>query len=322
MILAWIESHDSGVSALSLETLTLAGKIARDSGQPLEAVLIAAEAAPFIEQLSSYSVSKFHHIQHEQLDSYAPDAWASSLEYLIESAQPDALVGTGSDRGNEVMARLAARLNLPMAANCVEVTTGDSYRLTRTRWGGTLLEEATLSGNPKLMTTAPHMIPLETASSKSDPTIEVINPTIDENDLRVRVTEHIQAKEGLSLATARVVVGGGRGVGSTDGFSILEDLAEALGGVVGASRVATNEGWRPHSDQIGQTGTRIAPEIYIACGVSGATQHMVGCAGAKNILVINTDSEAPILSKANYAIIGDLHEVVPAMTEAIVREHK
>ena len=122
---------------------------------------------------------------------------------------------------------------------------------------------------------------------------------------------------GASLATARVVVGGGRGVGGPDGFAPLEELAGLLGGVVGVSRVVTSEGWRPHKQQVGQTGTKITPELYLACGISGAIQHIAGCAGAKHIIAINTDPGAPILAHADYAVIGDLHQVIPALVAAL-----
>jgi electron transfer flavoprotein alpha subunit len=125
------------------------------------------------------------------------------------------------------------------------------------------------------------------------------------------------ARDRVSLTDARVVVGGGRGVGSTEGFESLDELAALLGGAVGCSRAVTNEGWRPHADQIGQTGARVAPDIYIACGISGAIQHVVGCKGSKSILAINTDPEAPIIAKADYAVIGDLHQIVPAVSEEI-----
>ncbi|MGD0561383.1 MAG: FAD-binding protein, partial [Streptosporangiaceae bacterium] len=133
----------------------------------------------------------------------------------------------------------------------------------------------------------------------------------------VRAEESTAGAGGASLATARVVVGGGRGVGSADGYAPLEELATLLGGVVGVSRVVTSEGWRPHTMQVGQTGTKITPELYLACGISGAIQHIAGCSAAKHIIAINTDPGAPILSRADYALIGDLHKVIPALVEAV-----
>jgi electron transfer flavoprotein alpha subunit len=133
----------------------------------------------------------------------------------------------------------------------------------------------------------------------------------------VRAVETPAGAGGASLATARVVVGGGRGVGSADGFGPLEELAELLGGVVGVSRVVTSEGWRPHTMQVGQTGTKITPDLYLACGISGAIQHFAGCAGAKTIVAINTDPTAPMMTRADYAVVGDLHAVIPALVDAL-----
>jgi electron transfer flavoprotein alpha subunit len=150
--------------------------------------------------------------------------------------------------------------------------------------------------------------------------VEVVpfHPTLSKKDFRVRVANLVERPAGrVSLTEAKVVVGGGRGVGGAEGFRPLEELAELLGGTVGCSRVVTSAGWRPHTDQIGQTGVRIAPDIYIACGISGATQHIVGCRGAKHILVINTDAEAPIMTQADYAVIGDVREFVPALNAEI-----
>jgi electron transfer flavoprotein alpha subunit len=243
---------------------------------------------------------------------YAPEAWAQALVEL----EPEAVVAAGTDRGHEVMAHVAARLDAPLAANCVAVRVdGDAFLLTRQRWGGSLLEEARLAGTPKLLTVAPHAV------AADDVPVEVkeLAPRLEES-VRVRVARREEPEAGaVRLDTARVVVGGGRGVGSAEGFAALEELAGLLGGVVGGSRVVTNLGWRPHADQVGQTGARIAPELYIACGISGAIQHIVGCKAAKRILVINTDKDAPIVARADYAAIGDLHEIVPAIVEELRR---
>jgi electron transfer flavoprotein alpha subunit len=190
--------------------------------------------------------------------------------------------------------------------------------VTRVRWGGSLLEEARLQGQPKLLTVAPHVIPAEGVPVAGEVSVQTITPTLSDKDFRVRVVSRVEsARDKVSLTDARVVVSGGRGVGSTEGFESLEELAALLNGAVGCSRAVTNEGWRPHADQVGQTGSRVAPEIYFACGISGAIQHYVGCKGSKNIIAINNDPEAPIIAKAHYAVIGDLHQVVPAISEAI-----
>ena len=243
------------------------------------------------------------------LDEYAPEAWAQAVVEL----EPELVVAPGTDRGHEVLAHVAARLGAALAANVVEARAeGDVLHLTRQRWGGSLLEEARLSGTPKLLTVAPHAVDAEPAGLET--TVEDFAPTLTDEHLRVRVARREEPEAGtVRLDTARVVVGGGRGVGSKEGFEVLEELAGLLGGAVGGSRVVTNLGWRPHSDQVGQTGARIAPDLYIACGVSGAIQHIVGCKGAKKILVINKDQNAPIVARADWAVIGDLHEIVPAI---------
>jgi electron transfer flavoprotein alpha subunit len=222
------------------------------------------------------------------------------------------VVAPGSDRGNEVLAHVAAQLDQPMAANCLSVAPGDPATVVRMRWGGSLLEQARLHGSPLLMTTAPHAV-----APAPPPDVEIVQAA-QAADNAVSVSEHVTATtSGVSLADADVVVSGGRGVGSAEAFSVIEELAALLGGAVGCSRAVTSAGWRPHSDQVGQTGSKISPEIYIACGISGATQHMAGCRGAKRLLAINPDGEASILASADYAVIGDLHQIVPAISAEI-----
>lgn len=318
MILGLIE-HDRGtLNKLSLEMLTLARQLAHDLELPLEAIVIGEEAEPLVGMLPGYGVSRVHLIRHERLGDYAPEAWTQSIIHLIEVEKPQAILAAGTERGQEVLAHVAARTELPMAANCTEIQAGEPYRITRARWGGSLLEEAYLDGEPKLLTVAPHVVRAEEVAEAIEMTINVVTPTLADKDFRVRVIDHVEtAGDKVSLTDARVVVGGGRGVGSAEGFESLEELAALLGGAVGCSRAVTNQGWRSHADQVGQTGARIAPDLYIACGISGAIQHIVGCKGSKSILVINTDPEAPIIAKADYAVIGDLHAVIPAVNEEI-----
>ena len=287
---------------LSLQALSLA----RDLGGPVHA--LAFDAA----ELGAYGVDTVHVAEHDQLSSYAPGAWAACLDQLIDRIQPAAVVAAGTNRGNEVLAHLTARRALPFAANCTAV--GSDGSVTRVRWGGSLLEEARIDSDLKVLSVAPHMVEATTVNGGTAD-IESFRPDLQDADLAVRVSEHEDTvTTGISLAEAKVVVSGGRGVGSADGFGILEELAGLLNAAVGCSRVVTSAGWRPHTDQVGQTGTKVAPDLYIACGISGATQHIAGCKGAKKILAINSDPEAAILANADYAVIGDLAEIVPAIT--------
>ena len=246
-------------------------------------------------------------------NGYSPDGWATALVTAARDRGPTTIIGPGTERGNEVLAHVAAMLDLPMAANCVAATPGDPLTLTRVRWGGSLLEEARLHGSPALLTVAPHAVAADPAANAVD--IELVPA---QAEARVRVSERVETvTAGVSLADANVVVSGGRGVGSAEGFAVIEELAALLGAAVGCSRAVTSAGWRPHTDQVGQTGTKISPSLYIACGISGATQHMAGCKGAKKLMAINPDNEASIFASADYAVIGDLHEVVPAISAEI-----
>jgi len=283
--LVLMETNDA-----SLQMLTLARKF----GEPLRSVPMDA------------------------IEPFAPDAIAAVLALAADELGVSAVVAAGTDRGNEVMARLAARTGLPFAANCISAEPGETVRVVRQRWGGSLLETAILRSPRAVITVAPHTVRVTDGPQPKDLDVEPYLGRLAPADRVVQVTDHVAAAGGgVSLAEAKVVVSGGRGVGSKEGFAIIEELAGLLGGAVGCSRVVTSAGWRPHSDQVGQTGTKIAPDMYIACGISGATQHMAGCKGAKRILAINADSEAPIMQNADYAVVGDLKEIVPAISAEI-----
>jgi electron transfer flavoprotein alpha subunit len=313
MVLVLVD-HDHGqLDDLSMQAVTFARGLATDLGQPLHALVVGDVDESVAAGLGKHGVSVTQIAKHPQLNEYAPIASARALAELIESSAPAAVVAVGSDRGNEVMAHLAAITDLPLAADCLEVTIGDPVRVKRSRWGGSLFEEAEVHGSPVLITLAPH----STEAAEEGGAEAVVNeftPTLSDVDLLVQATvESVGEAGGVTLADAKVVVSGGRGVGGAEGFAVLEELAELLGGAVGCSRVVTSAGWRPHTDQVGQTGTKVAPDLYIACGISGATQHLAGCRTSKNMLVINNDPDASILAHADYAVIGDLHTILPAI---------
>ena len=182
-----------------------------------------------------------------------------------------------------------------------------------------MLEDVSLTAEVVLVTVAHHAVEPSVAAAPAAGVVAAFRPDLDASLAHTVVADRVVLTRGVTLSTAPVVVGGGRGVGSAEAFGPLEELAGLLGGVVGCSRAVTNNGWRPHSDQVGQTGTRIAPDIYIASGISGAIQHWVGAMAAKNILAINTDSEANMVARAGHAVIGDLHQVIPAIIEEIRR---
>jgi electron transfer flavoprotein alpha subunit len=280
--------------------------------------VVFAGAAP-TDALAAYGVTDVYLVEPSALEGYAPQAWGRVLAGLAAETGATAVVAAGTDRGNEVLAHTGAITGLPMAANCTIVTPdgGQTHRIVRHRWAGLLLEEAVMEAPVALFTVATDAVAALPAQTPAAAAVHEHKPELAEADLVVRAAESPASAGGASLATARVVVGGGRGVGGPDGFAPLEELAGLLGGVVGVSRVVTSEGWRPHRQQVGQTGTKITPQLYLACGISGAIQHIAGCAGAKHIIAINTDPGAPILARADYAVIGDLHQVIPALIEAL-----
>ena len=311
-VLVLVEQEAGEVDELSLQALTLARALA--GGEPIEALMVG-HGRDAAGALGAHGVAIAHVAEDERLAAYAPSAWARCLDELIERTEPAAVVAAGTNRGNEVLSHLAAWRELPFAANCTEVRDASPLEVTRMRWGGSLLEEARVHAPLALLSVAPHAVAPSSANGAGPAALEPFAPALQDADLAVHVSEHVDdVSTGVSLAEAKVVVSGGRGVGSADGFGILEELAALLNAAVGCSRVVTSAGWRPHTDQVGQTGTKVAPDLYIACGISGATQHIAGCKGAKKILAINSDAEAPILASADYAVIGDLTEIVPAIT--------
>ncbi|MEM7091957.1 MAG: electron transfer flavoprotein subunit alpha/FixB family protein [Actinomycetota bacterium] len=316
-----ILEHDRGKwSEANDEALTAGRTLAGDMGAEMHAVLIGEGALDLAGQAAAGGAAAVHHVTASMLTDFGPEAFGESVVQLIAATSPAAVMAVGTSRGNEVIAQVAARMDLPFVANCTSVDpTRSSWSMTRIQWGGSLLEDATLDSGDgvKLLTYGHHAVVAENAPAPGAGTVQDFSPQLDESLARTIIAGRDVQEAGVTLSTAPVVVSGGRGVGSADGFAQLEELADLLGGRVGCSRAVTNLGWRLHTDQVGQTGTRIAPEIYIATGISGAIQHWVGAMASKRILAINTDPEANMVVKADYAVIADLHKVVPAITAEI-----
>ena len=315
MLLVVIE-HDRGTMAeAAREALTFGRTLASRMDVPLHAALVGDDAG-LVAEAGAHGAGVVHTVMHPVLSDYGPEAWGEVIAEMVRRLAPGAVLAGGSDRGNEVMAQAAARLDVPFVANCLDIDPAD-WSITRIQWGGSLLEDVGLDAAVPLVSCGLHAVAAEPAEVPVTPGVEPFDVTLDAALSRTVVRDRVVLAAGVTLSTAPVVVSGGRGVGSAEGFAPLEELAELLGGRVGCSRAVTNNGWRPHADQVGQTGTRIAPEIYIASGISGAIQHWVGAMGSKHILAINLDPEANIVTKADWAVIGDLHEVIPAISEEI-----
>ena len=320
-VLAVIE-HDRGtIASASLGVLTAARNLATQMGTSLEAVTVGANADGLATVAAQYGATVVHQVHHNALTDFGPEAWGESVAQVVRKISPQVVIGTGTERGHEVVAQVAARLDLPASMNCIEFdsafTGAQPLKVVRARWGGSLLEQSEVDAQIKLVTLANHTVEAVESSVSASNTVHEVE--LNDSVMHSFVQDRVERVAGVTLATSPVVVSGGRGVGSAEAFAPLEELAGLLGGVVGCSRAVTNNGWRNHTDQVGQTGTRIAPDIYIACGISGAIQHWVGAMASKNILAINTDKEANIVTKAGYAVIGDLHKIVPAISEEIRR---
>jgi electron transfer flavoprotein alpha subunit len=323
MILVLID-HDLGeLDPLSLRAITAARKLTDD----VQAVAIGEAGANLASAVGEYGAPILHVAMHEALTDYTPAASGRALAQLVGRLKPEAVFAAGSPRGNEQLAHLATILDLPMAAECSVIalskSAGTPHSVTRARWAANLLEEAFVHSDLLIATVLAFSVEAQAVPGTGPATVENFEAKLEPSDLLVRVLSRggESSKGGVTLTDAKVIVSGGRGVGGPDGFAQLEELAALLGGAVGCSRVVTSAGWRPHAEQVGQTGTKVAPDLYIAAGISGAMQHIAGCKNSKTIVVINTDPEAPIMAYADYAIIGDLHKVIPVLTSAI-REMK
>jgi len=323
MILTLVEKNlDGGAVEVSLEALTFARNLAATGGGvPVDAVVVGDVTDELRKDLAAYGVRTVHVVGGDAVAAYSGAGWASAIQQVREASKSVVVMAAGTDRGNELMAHLAARTGVAMAANVLTFQGLSPFTVTRQVVGGAALEEMVLDQRPAVFTVAGHAV--EAVPAEHPGTADLVEdaPEIAAADLVARVvsTEQPEADQSGGLKSAKVVVGAGRGAGGVEGFKDVEELSALLGAAIGVSRVVTSAGWRPHHEQVGQTGSRISPDLYVACGISGAIQHWAGCASAKNILAINTDAEAPMVTRATYAVIGDMHEVLPAINAEIRR---
>lgn len=306
---------EAGLSVVAEETLTFARGL---PGETVDAVLVGQVDPPgerVLAQCREQGVRTLFVSTEAQLERWAARAWARVVDAGLEASGAAYLLGGGTPRGNEVLAHVAALHDVPMAANVVQVVQPDPLEVERQVFGGAALERVRLEGQPAVASVAGHAVAPAPSADPTRTRVEQVRVELTPADLvaQVRRSEAREGGDTSALTGAPVVVGVGRGVGGADQFA----AAERLGGAVGVSRVVTSLGWRPHHEQVGQTGSRISPDLYLACGISGAIQHWAGCSSSRTIIAVNTDAEAPMVTKARYAVVGDMHEVLPALLEEL-----
>ena len=309
-----IAEHRAGeLRPVTMEALGEGQRLGAALGQPVAAALIGSGVA---ELAAGLPAGQGYVVDEPALGSYSSDAYAAAAARVVAESGAGLVLLPATARGRDLGARLAAALGAGLAQDCTAVKVdGGQVIFTRPVLGGRLLERVVPTGGCTVATLRPKVFAPAAAGASGQ--VAKVAAGIDPAGIKALVREFAPAAGRLDVAEAEIVVAGGRGVGGPEGFALLEQLAAALGAAVGASRMAVDAGWRPQADQVGQTGKLVSPKLYVACGISGAMQHLAGISGARCVVAINKDDQAPILARADYAIVGDLFQVVPAIMEAL-----
>lgn len=316
-ILAITEQVDGIFKNISFEVVSTAKKIAGSTGGPLTAAVLGDGVDAIAGQAAEYGADRILVADHDGLKDGLSDAFVQAAAQMVAKTDPAVVVIGATSLGKDIAARLSARLNAPLAMDCVDLRMdGDRVVATRPMYGGKVLADVVLAGVPAIAAIRPRA--MEATATEGAGEVEKV--TVDLKGTTLNLVEKQMETGKIDLTEADVVVTGGRGMGGED-FTVVETLAGVLGGAVGASRSAVDEGWRPVSDQVGQTGKVVAPNLYIACGVSGAIQHLAGMASSRVVVAVNKDPEAPIFSKCDFGIVGDLFDLVPAITAEIEKSN-
>ena len=309
-VLAIAEQSDAAFRKITYEVLSEGRRIADSLGCPLTAVVLGA-GEDTSKELGQYGADRILIADNQALREYVNDAYANVIADIIDKENPCVVILGASTQGKDLSPRIAARINAPLAMDCVAVQVENSNLVvTRPMYGGKILADVVLDGNPQIVAIRPNSMSI--AKTTGAGSVEKLDVDVGKIDLTF-IEKKLETGK-VELTEADVIVSGGRGMGGSD-FSVIEELADLLGGAVGASRSAVDEGWRSLSDQVGQTGKVVSPNLYIACGISGAIQHLAGMSSSRVIVAVNKDPDAPIFSKADYGIIGDLFEIVPLITD-------
>jgi len=321
MILVFIETREAKIFDLSLKIINYANQL-QDFNDEVSGFMIGEKPISRELKIKNTKLDKIFRFQEEKLGHYAPEAYAEIFSKVVMDLSPQLVLAPASALGDDLLPRVASKLGVGMASECLAVKKrGGKLIVTKPIFGGSLLADMELRTSPALLTMKPPEMESEHFEKKPNrieiKELKFFLPS-DAFQFKVRDLEE-PVKEAISLSKARKVVGVGRGIKSKKGLEIHQKLADSLGAAIGGTRVAVDNGWIPPDNQIGQTGKNIHPDLYIACGISGATQHMVGCREAGTIIAINNDPHAPIFSRCDYGIVGDLFEIVPEIIKKLER---
>lgn len=317
MIIA--EQRDGDIRKISYELVSEGKRLADASGQGLTAVLLGSNIKDKAAELGKYGAAKVLVADDPRLEKYTTGAYAAVIAEIVKANDPAILLLGASAQGKDLAGRLAAKLGVGMAQDCTRFTVdGGKLVATRPIYAGKAYAKVTYDDSfPNMATARPNVMAINEPGESSAEIVDAAF-TLDDNAIKTKIAEAIKDASGkIDLTEADKIVSGGRGVKGPEGFEVLEKLAEAIGASVGASRSAVDAGWRSHVDQVGQTGKVVSPTLYIACGISGAIQHLAGMSTSKYVVAINKDPEAPIFQKADYGIVDDLFKVVPALAEEV-----
>ena len=314
----WIiaEQRDGALRKISFELASTARKLADQLGVEVSAVLLGSGIEGLAAQLGKYGVDKVYVGDSPALEPYITEAHAAAAAKIIKENDPAIVLLGASVQGKDLSARLAGKLATGLATDCTDVKIADGKLLAiRPMYAGKCFGEVITSASPQMASLRPNVFAV--AENAKAAAVTKFDPAIDAAQIKSKILEVQKDTSGkVDLTEANVIVAGGRGMKGPEGFQILEELAEVLKGCVGASRAAVDAGWRLQKDQVGQTGKVVSPNLYIACGISGAIQHLAGMSSSKYIVAINKDAEAPIFTKADYGVVDDLFKVVPELTGA------